>query len=156
MPDQVKAVLTSTANPLTDNLEVCQGAGAINAAGASAFRAPRKYTQTHTPSTGTGTLEASRGTDHLENNGVVLEGEQDIMGNPWNGYYQNVTVCEKVGKGKNAETICTDDLAAVDTLWNEGEWNGTSWSGTSWSGTSWSGLSWSGTSWSGTSWSGLS
>ena len=94
--------------------------------------------------------------DYPDAEWVVLDGEQDIMGNPWIGFNEVITKCWREGKGKDAVTVCEDYLSKIDTLWNGGDWNGTSWSGTSWSGTSWSGLSWSGTSWSGTSWSGLS
>jgi serine protease AprX len=157
-PDQVKAILRGSATPLPTQSSTCQGSGYVNANAAlsSKVPSPNQSAQTFTPSTGSGTLEASRGTDHLENNGVVLSGERDIMGNTWYGFNKLTTNCVKVGKGKDATTVCTDTLTAVPTLWNGGSWNGTSWSGTSWSGTSWSGLSWSGTSWSGTSWSGLS
>jgi serine protease AprX len=136
----------------------CQGAGVVDLA----FVAKGKKinvsgaTQNHAESDGSGSLEASRGSDHLEMDEVVLAGEQDIMGSPWIGFNEWQTQCWKEGKGKDAVTVCEDVLVPTDTLWNGGDWNGRSWSGTSWSGTSWSGLSWSGLSWSGTSWSGLS
>lgn len=157
-PDQVKAMLKGSATSLVTPSTACQGSGYVNANAAlsSKVPSPSQSAQTYTPSTGSGTLEASRGTDHLENNGVVLSGEQDIMGKSWYGFKKLVTTCTTSGKGKTATTVCTDSLQSVPTLWNGGDWNGTSWSGTSWSGTSWSGTSWSGTSWSGTSWSGLS
>ena len=93
--------------------------------------------QTNASSTGTGSLEASRGTDHLSENGVVLQGEEDIFGQPF-----------------DAKTIAA--LEAAGHSWSGGIWNGSSWSGSSWSGSSWSGSSWSGSSWSGNSWSGSS
>jgi serine protease AprX len=85
-------------------------------------------------STGTGSLEASRGTDHIAINGSVLRGEQDIFGMPFN-------------------SAAAAALEAVGHSWSGGMWNGSSWSGSSWSGSSWSGSSWSGSSWSGSSWS---
>lgn len=137
-PDQVKAMLRSTAKKLPKGGSG-QGSGIIDI-----DRALRVSTetvadadQTWTTSTGTGTLEGARGTSHVEMDGVVLEGEYDIFGNPWDGTSWSGT-------------------SWSGTSWSGGDWNGTSWSGTSWSGTSWSGTSWSGTSWSGTSWSGTS
>jgi serine protease AprX len=88
-------------------------------------------------STGTGSLEASRGSDHISTNGVVLQGEQDIFGQPFNS-------------GAMAA------LEAAGSSWSGGMWNGAVWTGSSWSGSSWSGSSWSGSSWSGSSWSGSS
>ena len=87
-------------------------------------------------STGTGSLEASRGTDHISMNGIVLQGEQDIFGMPFN-------------------SAAIAALEAAGSSWSGGKWNGSSWSGSSWSGSSWSGSSWSGSSWSGSSWSSL-
>ncbi len=141
-PDQVKALLKNTATgySVKGPLAACYGSGQLNltaAAGSNLPKIGRTSDQTWAQSTGTGSLEASRGTDHLEQNGVVLSGEKDIF-----------------GKAFNSATWAP--LAAQGTSWSGGVWNGTSWSGTSWSGTSWSGTSWSGTSWSGTSWSGTS
>jgi serine protease AprX len=88
-------------------------------------------------STGGGSLEASRGTDHLTRDGVVLAGEQDIFGHDF-------------------AAAAMADLEADGNSWSGGTWNGNSWSGNSWSGSSWSGSTWSGSSWSGNSWSGNS
>jgi serine protease AprX len=88
-------------------------------------------------STGSGSLEASRGTDHIALNGGVLQGEEDIFGMPFN-------------------SAALAALEAAGNSWSGGTWNGSSWSGSSWSGSSWSGSSWSGSSWPGSSWSGNS
>jgi serine protease AprX len=88
-------------------------------------------------STGTGSLEGSRGTDHISVNGVLLQGERDIFGAPF-------------------DPAAIAALEAAGSSWSGGTWNGSSWSGSSWSGSSWSGSSWSGSSWSGNSWSGSS
>ena len=90
-----------------------------------------------TLSTGTGSLEASRGADHISLNGVELQGEQDIFGMPF-------------------DSAAMAALEAAGHSWSDGDWNGSSWSGSSWSGSSWSGSSWSGSSWSDNSWTGSS
>jgi serine protease AprX len=133
-PDQVKSMLTTGNLSVKKSSKQCQGAGG---AILQLKESIPTFTQVHVPSTGLGSLEAARGTDHLEAHGVVLEGEQDVFGQPW-----------------NAEVWAP--ASAAGTSWSGGTWNGTSWSGTSWSGLSWSGTSWSGLSWSGTSWSGTS
>jgi serine protease AprX len=156
-PDEVKALLMAEAKAISGVSDACQGAGVVDLGFLGSRRLPNvNGTQSYALSDGSGLLELSRGGEHLEMEGVLLEGEQDIMGNPWIGFNEVVTECWKEGRGRNAETVCEEVLVATDTLWNGGDWNGTSWSGTSWSGTSWSGTSWSGTSWSGTSWSGTS
>jgi serine protease AprX len=135
-PDQVKAILMGSAQPIQGQNPKCQGAGVIDLKAARDFATP-EVEQTHAPSLGTGSLEAARGSFNLEHDGVVLEGEQDIMGSAWDG-------------------ASWSSLSAAGASWSGGEWNGASWSGASWSGASWSGASWSGASWSGASWSGAS
>src|SRR5205823_9095822 len=91
--------------------------------------------QTFAPSTGAGSLEASRGTDHLTMDGVALTGEQDIFGKPF-------------------VSSAMASLEALGSSWSGGDWNGSSWSGSSWSGSSWSGRCWSGGGWAGGFWCG--
>jgi serine protease AprX len=134
-PDQVKALLIENGQDVKRASGLCD-APAIDLKSAAAAPTPN-VDSAETGSTGTGSLEASRGTDHLEHDGVVLEGEQDIFGNEWDG-------------------VSWSTAAAQGTSWSGGDWNGVSWSGVSWSGVSWSGVSWSGVSWSGVSWSGVS
>ena len=155
-PDEVKALLKATAQPIPGVSEECQGAGLIDLKVARDTRTPNRATQKHDSGDGSGLIDAARGSDRVQMDGVELVGDQDIMGSAWDGYSQVETECwtEKV-RGSET-TVCDDVVTAVDTLWDGGDFNGTSWSGTSWSGTSWSGTSWSGTSWSGTSWSGTS
>ncbi|MFZ0159134.1 MAG: S8 family serine peptidase [Kineosporiaceae bacterium] len=135
-PDQVKRFITSNAIKVPGADSQAQGAGEINLT-ALATKAPVSYTQKFTNPTGTGTLEAARGSDHLTANGVVLTGEKDIFGTPVN-------------------TITLAALEATGSSWAGGTWNGSSWAGSSWAGSSWAGKSWSGISWSGSSWSGSS
>jgi serine protease AprX len=135
-PDQVKAMFMDHAQSLSGQSSKCQGAGELNLRNVRDSATPVAV-QTHSPSTGLGSLDAARGAVKLEADGMVLDGELDIFGNAFDPASWAIA-------------------SANGTSWSAGTWNGTSWSGTSWSGTSWSGLSWTGTSWSGTSWSGLS
>ena len=136
-PDQVKAYFAAHAVSLTGFNALAQGAGEINLAAMLTASPPSKYIQKFHAGSGTGTLEAARGQDHLTRDGVVLSGEQDIFGQAF-----------------NAGAIAK--LEASGSSWSGGTWNGSSWSGSSWSGSSWSGSSWTGSSWSGSSWSGNS
>jgi len=94
-PDQVKWALTSQATPVKSASERCQGGGAVNVVASARVSPPpaAKVAQTHKPSTGSGSLDESRGSDRITGDGVVLEGEQDIMGNPWNGFNEVATTC---------------------------------------------------------------
>jgi serine protease AprX len=135
-PDQVKALFVGTASPIPNTPAATQGAGFVNVA--SALNAPTpQAVQSWPVATGAGTLEGARGSLHLTQHGVVLSGEQDIFGQPF-------------------DSASMAALTATGSSWSGGMWNGSSWSGSSWSGSSWSGSSWSGSSWSGSSWSGSS
>jgi serine protease AprX len=140
-PDEIKAYLMASGSPLETESKYCSVAHMINleplAVDKHLAELRVRLQSTKQYSLGTGTLEGARGSHHVAVDGVVLEGEQDIFGQKWNGEYWA-------------------KLAANHMAWDGGDWNGSTWAGTSWSGTSWSGTSWSGTSWSGTSWSGTS
>ena len=131
-PDQVKALLKSTASPISGTSANTQGAGRLQIGAATGSQVPSNSTQSFT-SSGLGSLEASRGGAHVETDcgqdGTVelIQGEIDVRCEQWDG-----------------------------ASWSGASWSGASWSGASWSGASWSGASWSGASWSGASWSGAS
>jgi serine protease AprX len=139
-PDQVKRLLTTTAQPLLLTSARAQGAGRINVNAASLALTPLFANQTWTPAAGTGLLEASRGTSHVADDGVELRGEIDIMSSPWDGRRWA-------------------PMAAAGAAWSGGTWNGADWTGScfcalSWAGSSWEGRSWTGRSWTGRSWTG--
>jgi serine protease AprX len=134
-PDQVKRLLSSTATPLPVADPVAQGAGLIQLKAASMAPVPN-YTQSYPLATGTGSIEASRGSAHVVSpDGVTLTGEQDIFGQAWDGSTWS-------GSSWSGST------------WSGGIWNGSTWSGSTWSGSTWSGSTWSGSTWSGSTWSG--
>jgi serine protease AprX len=135
-PDQVKRVIKNSAYKLLGINVAVQGAGELQLGSALTMGIPYAV-QSYVNASGDGTLEGARGSDHLTRDGVVLEGEQDIFGQPFDG-------------------SALASLEATGSSWSGGDWNGSSWSGSSWSGSSWSGSSWSGSSWSGSSWSGSS
>ncbi|HET9689711.1 MAG TPA: S8 family serine peptidase [Acidimicrobiales bacterium] len=175
-PDQVKSLLTATATPIPGASRAAQGAGRLDltAALTAAVAPAASVVQTAPPSTGTGSLERSRGTDHVDLDGTELDGERDVQLNPFSSAGMAALEARQAawsGPTWNRGIYVGElayELPAWSGLhrfekhqnpgqsWTGGSWSGTSWSGTSWSGTSWSGTSWSGTSWSGTSWSGTS
>ena len=134
-PAQVKELLLTTAATLPDHKNVA-GRGLVDVAAAAAAPTPQKVGAQKRTS-GQGSLERARGSGHLTDGGLVLTGERDVFGAP----YDSATAAS---------------LRMAGNSWSGGTWNGNSWSGNSWSGNSWSGNSWSGNSWSGNSWSGNS
>jgi serine protease AprX len=94
-PDQVKWALTSQARPVKSASDRCQGGGVVDVVASAKVSPPAaaEVAQPHKPSTGAGSLDESRGSDRITGDGVVLKGEQDIMGNPWIGFNEVVTTC---------------------------------------------------------------
>ncbi|HVF76082.1 MAG TPA: S8 family serine peptidase [Acidimicrobiales bacterium] len=136
-PDMVKALLRTTATPLVKGDLAGQGSGRLNIEAAALAAVPTTTSVTVAPSTGTGSLEAARGTSHVASDGIELTGERDIMGNPWNGSAWAPT-------------------STAGTAWTAGTWNGAEWAGTCWCGESWTATTWEGKSWTGKSWTGKS
>jgi hypothetical protein len=135
-PDQVKGVLKGSASPIASAAPEAQGDGQLDLARAHRTEAPLQP-QTFPRATGTGSLEASRGSVHVTDiNGVPLTGEQDIFGAGW-----------------DANSWSANSWSA--NSWSGGTWNGNAWSGDAWGANSWSANSWSANSWSANSWSGL-
>lgn len=137
-PDQLKRLFVKTADTLPNANAQAQGNGVIDLAEAATTRTPSHWEsrQPYPYATGTGSLEASRGSVHVaDENGNELTGEQDIFGSPWDG-----------------RTWSSDSWNG--RTWSGGTWNGNTWSGDSWNGQSWAGRTWSGNTWSGRTWSG--
>ena len=123
--DQVKALLTSTARAIPSADAQGQGAGLVNVSGAVNANAPSvaASTQTWAPALGTGSLEASRGTDHVLLGGIELVGERDVTGAAW--------------------------VSGRATAWTGGSWSRTGYSGGSWNGAAWFGHGWNADSYAG-------
>ncbi|HEV7187064.1 MAG TPA: S8 family serine peptidase [Blastococcus sp.] len=128
-PDQVKALLTRTAQPVPGATPAQEGSGLIDLAAASAAPTPADATQTFAVSTGAGSLERARGSVHVTVGGKQVKGEVDVRGRAFNS--------SSVAAGIKAGT----------------NWKGMTWSGMTWSGMTWSGMTWSGMTWSGMTWS---
>jgi serine protease AprX len=170
-PDQVKALLISTADRLPAADPVTQGAGMVDLEGAVKADVPRAVQ--HWPqSTGTGSLDGARGSVRVQAGSSPLAGEQDIFGTAWDaqawanqsssgtswhgGLWNLRAWAGNCFCGSSWSGLSWSGLSWSGLSWSSLSWSGLSWSGLSWSGLSWSGWSWSGLSWSGLSWSGLS
>jgi len=131
-PNQVKAILVGTAMPYLQGN--AGGAGLVNAFAATTAAAfyPNRYgraDQGLTPSTGLGSLEASRGSFHVYSdvNGdgvpVLVQGEVDVRGVPW-----------------------------VANSWSANAWEANSWSANSWSSFQWAANAWAANAWDANAW----
>ncbi len=148
-PDQVKAVLTSTAVPINANKNY-SGSGLVQVGQAVSAPVPAYSTQSYPVGSGNGSLEAARGSSHVSLNGQTLTGEQDIFGAPWVGSTMGQAE-EKVAAWSGG---MFNGSQWSGSQWSSGGWDGSQWSGSQWSGSQWSGSQWSGSQWSGSQWSG--
>jgi serine protease AprX len=145
-PDQVKGLLRSMARPVASNIFMADVYNSWHGYTAD----PKSFTgvmapQKGTASTGTGSLEAARGTSHVTDGTSSLTGENDIFG-PFS-------------------TSTWAAASAKQSSWAGGAWMGHDWSGSgwaagpggmqSWAGRAWSGRAWSGRAWSSDSWTAL-
>ena len=156
-PDQVKALLVSTADPLPRVSSGTQGAGLIDVARA-ASASPPKSGQTAPSGLGTGTLEGARGSGHVMLQGVTLTGERDIMGRTWRSSTMASEAASRSAWSSdgsfNGVRWTGSGYVQGSLTWSGSTWSGSTWSGSTWSGSTWSGSTWSGSTWSATTWAG--
>jgi serine protease AprX len=123
VPDQVKALLRSTARPLADTDESLQGAGVVNVAAAT--RSPATNLRQRFPDARIGGW--LRG---AVSNQFAVENPKSSRwsGNRWTG---------------NRWT---------GNRWTGSRWTSTAWSGNRWTGNRWTGNRWTGNRWTGNRW----
>lgn len=164
-PDQVKKQLMRTARTLPAT-PLHRGSGLIDVARAEKLR-PVAAKQTAPQATGSGSLEAARGSAHVVDGNTPLTGEQDIFGSAWNGTAwaaADSSGSAWSGGNWNGDTWTGTgwllaQLAGVLRLvpsWLNVTWNAPSWTGDNWLGHSWTSMRWDGHSWTGGNWSGHS
>jgi serine protease AprX len=171
-PDQVKAGLMSAATAPTAVKRIFAGVGVpdVNKAIGAPLPTGTGVAQRATGATGTGSLEAARGSAHVSNDLGVLSGETDIFGQPWNptgwatasgartswsgGQWRAVdwTNASWSSSGSwDAHSWTADDWTAHS--WTAHSWTAHSWTSAGWDAHSWTDSSWQSSAWSGNTWS---
>ena len=138
-PDQVKGLLRASADKLMQDTSPVQGAGVLDVKGAVELLEKGSvpgYAQTAARSTGTGSIDASRGGSHIADpmTGALLSGEQDVFGMPWDARTWAAT-------------------SAAGTAWQGGVWRGSTWAGAGWVNGAWAPVAWTTPTWTGIAWS---
>ena len=168
-PDQIKRVLMTTATPLL--FQPGSGAGEVNAGlaanlvtGLLAGLLPPANLGV-APSTGTGSLEGSRGSLHVyadrNNDGTpeLVSGEVTAFGGRWSPTSWSSNSWSTYawgGQSWTAGSCCAKAWSGMEwepSNWMANRWTGTGWSSTYWSAKSWSAKSWSANDWTAKSWS---
>ncbi len=151
-PDQVKALLTSTADRLASGKRRSQGHGMIDVAAAADAPATDAQ-QGFARANGTGSLDASRGSRPVYLGDSRLSGEIDIFGRPWAGPATDFSQWSSEALASTnwgAVAWGTTNWAAV--AWGTTNWGSTNWSSSNWGSTNWSSSNWAGSNWAGTNW----
>ncbi len=149
-PDQVKAVLTHTGAKLNTrkddrledgmtNVDLDKAASKVK----DVVGGKMPSVQSHPPATGTGSLEAARGSEHIGDGDNVLSGEVDVTGAPWDGRSWRDDTW--LGRSWRGDTW-------LGRSWRSDGWNGRSWRNDAWLGRSWRNDAWLGRSWRGGAW----
>jgi serine protease AprX len=168
-PDQVKAALVGSARRLPGADELSQGAGEVSLARAAAF-ADWPAGQGWPRSTGTGSLEAARGTVHVGIDGIDLSGEYDLWGpfdaaawaaassagTAWvDGRWSGRELTGTGWTGSTSSASAWPGLTCSSLTWSSLTWSSLTWSSLTWSSLTWSSLTWSSLTWSSLTWSSL-
>ncbi len=170
-PDQVKQILTGSANGLNNVSTLLEGAGTTDLR--KALKAVPKTVVDPAPwGTGTGSLEAARGNFHVvvgdgTTGETTLAGEVDVFGQTWDaatwakqskdrkawhdGDWRGATLTSKgwkdVGGGRKAWVTATWN--ATGTVAADGDWSARMWRDGSWSARMWRDSMWSARMWRG-------
>jgi serine protease AprX len=147
-PDQVKYLIDHSGFDLTEGASVTaaerqedlwQGYGVVDAGRALAGDPAAAAAQTWPAATGTGSLEGTRGTNHVGYGVDTLTGEQDVFGRPWTGSVDG------------DEWLATLS-AAAGTDWTGGDWESRTWVSRTWVDGSWDSRTWVDADWESRTW----
>jgi serine protease AprX len=150
-PKRVKGILMGTAFK-SAAYRVGGGDGLVDATGAvlAATSVVANPNSGLVRSTGSGSLERSRGRFHVETDldgdGVddLVEGEMDVLGDPWNSTSWSSTSWSSTSWSSSSwSSLISENAGWSSTSWSSNSWSGMSWNSTSWSSNSWSSVAWS-------------
>lgn len=158
-PDQVKALLRSTAQRPDSDDRSLAGAGYLRVDKAVAASTPAAR-PTWERSTGTGSLDGARGSVRIARDGVVLEGQLDVFGKDWSasGWSQDAwSQSEWQGvrwKDAGWEGVRWKSAGWDEVRWKDAAWHGVRWKGGTWDNDAWAGVRWKGVRWHAGGWFG--
>jgi serine protease AprX len=153
--EQIRALLRQSVQKLDKVYPEYQGTGELDLRKALTLKTPGAYNPAGHWSNGTGLIDDARGSVRLEENGVELQGEVDVFGQPISA--------SALASARTAGTVWTDGdwlgRSLVGTAWSTTyfgltDWEARGWSARGWSGRGWTARGWSGQDWSARGWSG--
>jgi serine protease AprX len=174
-PDQIKDWLVKGSTRVPNGLAANLGLQEISVTGALARSSTATPAQIWTRSSGTGTLDNSRGSSRVVVDNAPLSGQRSVWGalptatwaprsaagtawtgGTWMGYQlagDGWTGSSWAGRTWAAAAWSNSQPWSGSSTWTDPAWTGRSWTGRSWSAGAWTGRSWSSDDWSSASWS---
>ena len=173
-PDQVKYVLTDSAQLMKNADPDAVGAGTLDLASAYGLAshmvagdnnaaAPRgAAVQTFAQSTGQGSIDEARGDSVLvDADGNPVTGEVDVQGNPWDPavWWQASSTLTAWSGGNYLDVVwtgadwSTTGSSTASARWSSARWSSARWSDADWDSARWSSARWSSARWSSARWS---
>ncbi|WP_433221269.1 S8 family serine peptidase [Dactylosporangium sp. CS-047395] len=172
-PEQVKDWLIKGGTFLPNGKAATMGLLELNVNGALGRAGTTVAKATWNPSSGTGTLEAARGSSHVMLDNLALNGERTVWGpmitaqwapksasqtawsgGTWMGF--RITGDDWTGTSWASKTWAAATWTSVawstNKTWTDPAWSGRTWSGRTWSTGAWTGRTWSSDEWSAASW----
>jgi serine protease AprX len=154
-PDQVKAKLTNTAEPMPQESSQYRGRGVTDVRTAQVV-ADGAARQIATAGAGTGSLEAARGSSHVFDGIAPLTGERDIFGNAWNGAaWAAATTAGTAWDGGSWRGVPLTGNGWDGQVWRSATWTTGTWTGRAWTDADWGSRMWAAGEWGGVRWGGV-
>ncbi len=153
-PNQVKEQLEKTAEHIKGVSDRYRGSGLTNVFEAQSKKPNGRDAKLKHASTGTGSIEGSRGSSHVAHDGAPLQGEFDIFGNTWDSAsWAAASAAGTVWSGGTWRGAALTSSSATGTSWQPVEWTRPAWDARMWRSDDWESHQWRNGSWTGNSWS---
>ena len=174
-PNQVKDWLVRGSVRVPNGIAATRGLQEISVTGALARSGTATATPTWSKSSGTGTLDNSRGSSRVLIDNTPLSGQRSVWGSlattawaarsgtgdawvagTWMGYRlagDGWTGASWAGRTWAAAAWSNSTPWSANASWSDPAWTGRRWTGASWTAGTWSGRSWSSDDWASASWS---
>lgn len=169
-PDQVKQAMMGTASNITSTLPIFGGSGLVTLRGILADPVGAVLNTAtglvggllqYGWGSGTGSLEASRGSFHVSDGTTDLQGETDLFGVAWDGSaWARQTAGshvwnQGVWRGETLTGATWQNGAWPTTTWTATDWNGQAWSTDPWTASTWHASTWHASTWHASTWHGV-
>jgi serine protease AprX len=152
-PDQVKKLFTTTAESVPLESQQYRGKGVSDVRAAQVAGGNNNKQSASFFGTGTGSLEAARGTSHVHDGVAPLQGEIDIFGNRWDGAaWAAATAAESVWDGGAWRGVPVTGDGFDGRMWRSVEWSSPSWTASTWRSSQWTASTWRDGAWTASTW----